>query len=94
MILRVPNWNRRNSLCKDYGFRAAIVYRQEPGVAACDHRLKAKEFLYRRYGKPMCQNYSKIWINTNADWFAARTNDTEYTIAVKDARIRNWLLLL
>jgi hypothetical protein len=94
MILRAPNWDRRNPWCKTYGFRAAIVYKHEPGVAACDHRLRAKAFLAQRYGKPMQKTYTKVWVNTNSDWCCWRSKETEYTIAVKDARIRDWLLLL
>jgi len=101
MIMRVEDWNRRNCMCRAHGFRAAIVYEQltnpyinRVGAPACAHRTKVKEYLYHRYGDPMCQTYSKTWINTESDWCCWRSRDDEYTIAVKDARMRDWLLLL
>ena len=42
----------------------------------------------------MTKNYSNEWINTDAAWMAARTGDAEYTIALKDPKLRDWILLL
>lgn len=100
MIIRTELWDRRRKLCKLYGFRAAIVYDQPQrnldvfAAPACDHRLKVKEWLAKRYGQPMTQHYTKEWINTQSEWLAYRNQTDEYTIAVKDPKILNWLLLL
>lgn len=98
-IIRAEKWDRRTALCKHYGFRAAIVYHQPEGgiynpAPACDHRLKTKEWLHKRLGKPMTQNYSKQWINTDSEWLVHRSNPHEYTIAVKDPRLLTLMMLL
>lgn len=94
LILKAPNWDRRNPLCKQYGFRAAIIYQYKPGQSACYHRLRAKEFLAKRFGPPMMKNHRSEWIHTDSEWLAAVTSDTEYTIALKDPKLRNWILLM
>lgn len=99
MILRVEDWNRRTTLCKQYGFRAAIVYHQpEYGygkpMPACDHRLRTKEFLHKRLGKPMHLDYGKQWQNTDSEWLAYRSGERAYTIAVKDPKLLTLMLLL
>ena len=99
MIVRVEHWNRRNTLCKTYGFAAVIVYGQPEGgvfnnMPACDHRLKTKEFLYKRLGTPMHLNYSRQWQNTDSEWLAYKSAEREYTIAVKDTRLLTLMLLL
>lgn len=99
MILKTLDWNRRNRMCKQYGFRAAIVYSHAaPGygnpMPACKHRLRAKEFLAQRLGPPMHLDYSKQWRNTDSAWCTYRESDTEYVIAFKDPKLRDWCLLL
>ena len=94
MILRTANWDKRNPLCKNFGFTGGIVYFYQWGMVACDNRLRAKEFLSTKYGRPIVKNMRQEWINTEGLWLAARTSETEYTIAVRDRKLRDWLLLL
>jgi hypothetical protein len=96
-ILRAPNWTKRSKLCKEYGFRAAIVYEQNlqfGGGLACHHRLTVKEFLNKKFGPPMSKDWYGKWVNTDGEWLAGVTKKNEYTIAVKDPKLRDWLLLL
>ena len=93
-IIKLVNWDRRNSLCKQFGYRAAIVYLQQPGTPACDHRLRVKQWCHTRWGEPQHLNYRNEWTNTQAEWLNARTSDGEYTIAFRDVRMRDWVLLL
>lgn len=99
MILRTEDWNRRNSLCKQWGYRAAIVYAQpQSGYGypppACLQRLRVKEFLAQRLGPSQYLDYKQQWQNTDSAWCAYRSSDEEYTIALKNPRLRDWCLLL
>lgn len=95
MIIRISNWNRRNPLRKQFGFTSAIVFDWEYGAVACDRRLRIKQYLGNRFGPPVTLDYAKNWINVDSDWLAVReSNNREYTIAVRDRRLRDWLLLL
>jgi hypothetical protein len=101
MIIRIENWNRRRELCKQYGFRAAIVFDHVPrtptyGPAACDTRMRIKNWAGTRFGPPMTRNWSTEpqWLNTDSEWLAYRSDDSEYTVAFKDVKARDWCLLL
>ena len=94
MILRTVNWDRRNPLCREFGVRAGIVYSHHWGVVACDNRLRVKEFLSAKYGRPVTKNMRQNWINVDGEWLAVKLNDNEYVVAVRDRKLRDWLLLL
>lgn len=101
MILRTELWDRRRKLCKQFGFRAAIIYDQPEHswtamtAPACEHRLRTKTWLFQKHGSPQFLNHRGEWINSGSEWLQLRRRDqNEYVIAVKDPRLINWLLLL
>lgn len=100
MIIRIENWDRRTALCRVYGFRAAIVYDHRSrgtgfSPVACITRTRAKDWAGQRFGPPMSRNWSNTdWVNTDSEWLAYRSAESEYTVAFKDRRARDWCLLL
>ena len=100
MILRIENWNRKQELCRVYGFRAAIVFdhvSRSPtyGPSACIARTRVKTWAGSRFGPPMTRNWSLTdWFNTDSEWLAYRSADSEYTVAFQDVKARDWCLLL
>lgn len=99
MILRTEDWNRRYSMCRQWGYRAAIVYAAPRAglisdIVACPQRLRVKEFLAGRLGPSQYLDRKQQWQNTDSAWCAYRSSDEEYTIALKNPRLRDWCLLL
>lgn len=96
MIIRTEDWTRRNPLCKQYGWRAAIVYEQKaiPGQAPASYqRLRVKEWAYMRWGKP-AHIYGDQIYNPTSEWFVGQLKTEEYVIAFRSKPLRDWALLL
>lgn len=96
MILHTVDWDKRNKMRKQYGYTAAIVYEQPKlmgGAPACYHRLRVKEWAYKKFGHPAVMMQGDI-VGTESEWFAGVTKDGEYTIAFKNAKYRNLALLM
>lgn len=97
-IIRVEQWDRRRKLCKQYGYRAAIIYQgtESSGLrkVACDHRLRVKTWANRKLGPPCHRTCHQQYENTDSLWYQGYNDRGEYVIAFRDAKIRDWALLL